>query len=147
MLRYMRSRLLQHLEFAGRNRIHQQPAAAAYQHRLRRGKEWSQSPELEPFHLIGYQIGTFPSNLAPRGDCFGAPNTNVDAQLAKNWYIKERLRIKFSMDFFDLFNHPNFNSGNLESIGFTSSSPVYCGGATAPTKGGGPYRTSLQRNQ
>jgi hypothetical protein len=90
------------------------------------------------FSLIGYQIGTFPSNLAPRGDCFGAPNTNVDAQLAKNWYIKERLRIKFSMDFFDLFNHPNFNSGNLESIGFTSGSPVFCGGATAPTKGGGP---------
>jgi hypothetical protein len=35
------------------------------------------------------------------------------------------------MDFFDLFNHPNFNSGNLENSGFTSSSPVFCGGATA----------------
>jgi hypothetical protein len=36
------------------------------------------------------------------------------------------------MDFFDLFNHPNFNSSNLEASGYTSSSPVYCGGATAP---------------
>ncbi len=88
---------------------------------------------LDPDHfsLIGYQIGTFPSNLAPRGSCYGAPNTNMDAQLAKNWMVKERLRIKFSMDFFNLFNHANFNSGNLESAGFTSSSPVYCGGATA----------------
>jgi hypothetical protein len=83
------------------------------------------------FTLIGYTIGTLPSNLAGRGTCYGAPNTNVDAQLAKNWTIKEKYRIKFSMDFFDLFNHPNFNSSNLESSGFTSSSPVYCGGATA----------------
>lgn len=84
------------------------------------------------FTLEGYTIGTIPSNLAPRGGggCFGAPNTNVDFQLAKNWYVKERFRIKFSMDFFDLFNHPNFNSSNLEGSGFTSSSPVYCGGAT-----------------
>jgi hypothetical protein len=92
---------------------------------------------LDPSHftLIGYPIGTFPANLAPRGSCFGAPNTNMDAQLAKNWYVKERLRIKFSMDFFNLFNHANFNSGNLEGAGFTSSNPVYCGGATAASPG------------
>jgi hypothetical protein len=62
----------------------------------------------------------------------------VDFQLAKNWYVKERLRIKFSMDFFNLFNHANFNSGNLEASGFTSSNGVYCGGATAPVPGAGP---------
>lgn len=85
------------------------------------------------FSLVGYAIGTFPSNMAPRGSCYGSPNTNVDFQLAKNWYIKEKYRIKFSMDFFDLFNHPNFNSSNLEGTGFGPSSPVYCGGATATT--------------
>jgi hypothetical protein len=88
--------------------------------------------------LQGYALGTFPSNLAPRGTCFGAPNTNVDAQLAKNWYIKEKYRIKFSMDFFDLFNHPNFNSANLESTGFTAASPLLCGGAQQAVPGGGP---------
>ena len=102
------------------------------------GRSGDQILSLNHFTLVGYQIGTFPSNLAPRGSCFGAPNTNMDAQLAKNWYVKERLRIKFSMDFFNLFNHANFNSGNLEGSGFTSSSPVFCGGATAPTAGGGP---------
>lgn len=84
------------------------------------------------FTLVGYALGTFPSNLAPRGSCYGAPNTNVDFQLAKNWYVKERYRIKFSMDFFDLFNHPNFNSSNLEGTGYSATSGLYCGGATPP---------------
>jgi hypothetical protein len=90
------------------------------------------------FTLANYALGTFPSNLAGRGTCTGAPNTNVDAQLAKNWMIKEKLRVKFAMDFFDLFNHPNFNSGNLEASGFTSSSPLLCGGANSPVPGQGP---------
>jgi len=82
------------------------------------------------FSLVGYTIGTFPTNLAPRGACYGAPNTNMDAQLAKNWYVKEKYRIKFSMDFFNIFNHPNFNTSNLESAGYGPTS-VYCGGASA----------------
>jgi hypothetical protein len=90
------------------------------------------------FTLVGYAIGTTPSNLAGRGICFGAPTTNLDMQLAKNWLVKERVRVKFSMDFFDILNHPNFNSNSLEGTGYTSSSPVYCGGATPPTPGGGP---------
>jgi len=90
------------------------------------------------FSLAGYALGTFPSNLARRGACFGAPNTNFDGQLAKNWVIKEKYRIKFSMDFFDLFNHPNFNSANLEGSGFTSGSPLLCGGAQQAVPGGGP---------
>jgi hypothetical protein len=39
------------------------------------------------------------------------------------------------MDFFNLFNHPNFNSSNLEGSGFTSSAPLLCGGATKPVPG------------
>ena len=49
------------------------------------------------------------------GSCFGAPTTNLDGQLAKNWQIKERYRVKFAMDFFDLLNHPNFNSNALKA--------------------------------
>jgi hypothetical protein len=83
------------------------------------------------FSLVGYTIGTFPKNLAARGICTGSPNTNLDGQLAKNWTVGEKLRVKFSMDFFDLFNHPNFNSSNLENTGFGASAGVYCGGATS----------------
>ncbi|MGC2161289.1 MAG: carboxypeptidase regulatory-like domain-containing protein [Silvibacterium sp.] len=94
--------------------------------------------DLNHFTLVGYPLGTFPSNMEHRGSCLGAPNTDMDGQLAKNWYIKEKYRLKFSMDFFNLFNHPNFNSGNLEGSNYTGGS-LYCGGATPATvPGGGP---------
>jgi hypothetical protein len=60
----------------------------------------------------------------------------MDAQLAKNWNVKEKYRIKFSIDLFNLFNHPNFNSSSLESTLYNPSE-VYCGGATPATVGGG----------
>jgi hypothetical protein len=47
-------------------------------------------------------------------------------QLAKNWRIKERYGIKFSFDFFNLLNHANFNSTNLEGAGYQPGS-VTCG--------------------
>jgi hypothetical protein len=47
-------------------------------------------------------------------------------QLAKNWTIKERFRLKFSLDFFNLFNHANFNAGNLETANFNATG-VLCG--------------------
>ena len=31
----------------------------------------------------------------------------------------ERYRVKFAMDFFDLLNHPNFNSNGLEGTDLT----------------------------
>jgi Carboxypeptidase regulatory-like domain len=99
------------------------------------GRSGDEVINVNHFTLVGYAIGTFPSNVESRGTCVGAPNTNVDAQLAKNWYIKEKYRIKFSMDFFNIFNHPNFNSANLNSGGATFNpvaGSVYCGGATAP---------------
>jgi hypothetical protein len=82
------------------------------------------------FTLVGYALGTFPTNMAHRGVCFGSPNTNADFQLAKNWNVAEKLRVKFSMDFFDLFNHPNFNSANLEGTGFgPAANAITCTGA------------------
>ncbi|HEU4983293.1 MAG TPA: hypothetical protein VFT88_11485, partial [Acidobacteriaceae bacterium] len=45
---------------------------------------------------------------------------------------KERYRVKFSMDFFNLFNHPNFNSANLEGSAYNPTAPVLCGDQTTP---------------
>ena len=74
------------------------------------------------FSLVGYVLGTAPANMEKRGSCFGAPTTNLDMH---NWLrtgqIKERYRVKFAMDFFDLFNHPNFNSNALEGTGYAPS--------------------------
>ena len=98
-------------------------------------RKGSQILNPDHFTLVGYALGTFPSNMEHRGACFGAPNTNMDGQLAKNWTVKEKYRIKFSIDLFNLFNHPNFNSVNLESADYNPSA-VYCGGATPATVGG-----------
>jgi len=82
------------------------------------------------FTLVGYQIGTV--GTARRGSCSGANARNIDMQLAKNWKIHERYNLKFSMDFFNLFNHANFKSGNLEGTGFSGN--VSCGSnACSPT--------------
>jgi hypothetical protein len=81
------------------------------------------------FTLVGYAIGTIPKNIASRGYCYGAPTTDWDFQLAKNWNVKERVRIKFAMDFFDILNHPNFNSSGLEGTGYSPAN-VACGNGT-----------------
>jgi hypothetical protein len=78
------------------------------------------------FTLVGYTLGTVPAGTEHRGSCFGAPTTDWDAQLAKNWQIKEKYRVKFSMDFFDFLNHPNFNSSSLEGTGYAPAD-ISCG--------------------
>ena len=52
-------------------------------------------------------------------------------QLAKNFNLGERVRMKFSMDFFNLFNHANFFGTNLEGTGYSASGLV-CGANTTP---------------
>jgi len=54
-------------------------------------------------------------------------------QLAKNWYIGERFRVKFSMDFFNILNHANFYGNTLEGSTF-SANQLQCGTtACSPT--------------
>ncbi len=83
------------------------------------------------FTLTGFQIGTIGD--APRGACQGPHYVNADFELSKSWQIKERFRLRFSMDFFNAFNHPNFDAqyiqgtGGLATQGVFSNSDVYCG--------------------
>ena len=82
------------------------------------------------FTLVGYQIGTV--GTARRGSCHGAPTRNFDMQLGKNWKFHDRYNVKFSMDFFNIFNHANFISTNLEGFGYSAN--VACGAnACSPT--------------
>jgi hypothetical protein len=101
------------------------------------GQKGSQILNANYFTLVGYTLGTAPASMEKHGSCFGAPTTNLDGQLAKNWQIKERYRVKFAMDFFDLFNHPNFNSSGLEGTGYAPAT-LTCGsaacGATNPSR-------------
>jgi hypothetical protein len=91
------------------------------------------------FTLVGYTLGTIPGNIEHRGYCYGAPTTDLDGQLAKNWQIKEKYRVKFAMDFFDFLNHPNFNTAGLEGTGWAPST-ITCG--SAPCSASNPVITS-----
>jgi hypothetical protein len=90
------------------------------------GQKENQILNASAFSLVGYTLGTVPTNMEHRGYCYGAPTTDWDGQLAKNWQIKEKYRVKFAMDFFDLLNHPNFNSNGLEGTGWAPAS-ISCG--------------------
>jgi hypothetical protein len=79
------------------------------------------------FTLIGYQLGTLPSNLEPRGYCPGPHLVNTDFSIDKNWKLSERFSMKFALDFFNLFNHSNFRGDVVQ--GYTPSQNVNCGPA------------------
>ncbi|MFZ0910261.1 MAG: carboxypeptidase regulatory-like domain-containing protein [Candidatus Acidiferrales bacterium] len=81
------------------------------------------------FTLTGYTIGTLPSDLEGRGDCFGPDLVNFDMQLAKNWTLREKFRIKLQFDFFNIFNHANF-SGNGLANNYSGNNLICGGGAT-----------------
>jgi len=76
------------------------------------------------FSLTGFVLGTIGD--AGRGICTGPTTRNFDVQIAKNWYFKERYRIKFAIDFFNMFNHANFKGSSLEGTGFSASNLI-CG--------------------
>jgi hypothetical protein len=80
--------------------------------------------------LIGYQIGSGPTSMEPRGYCHGPGYVNTDFSVDKNWRVwGERMRIQFRMDFFDLFNHPNFRGDQTNGMnGFSNTfQNVNCG--------------------
>jgi hypothetical protein len=96
------------------------------------------------FTFTGYAIGTIGNEH--RGYCHGANNRNVDLQLAKNWNFREHYRVKFSMDFFNIFNRANFPSNNLEGTGFSASN-LQCGAnACSPTNNVVTGQTPGQNN-
>jgi hypothetical protein len=82
--------------------------------------------------LIGYQIGTIPNNITGIGSCPGPGYVNTDFSVDKNWRVwGERLRIQFRFDFFNLFNHANFNGGASinGTQGGSIANSVTCGSA------------------
>jgi hypothetical protein len=99
------------------------------------------------FTLIGYSIGAVGNE--PRGFCQGPHFVNADLELSKNWQFKERFRLRFSVDFFNAFNHPNFDATWIQGTGsvigsgaFYNGSGVYCGAQNA----GGLYQPCSPTN-
>jgi hypothetical protein len=86
------------------------------------------------FTVIGMTLGALGN--APRGACEGPHYVNGDIGLYKNWHFKERFNLRFSMDFFNAFNHPNFDANSVQGVGnqagfFYNGGGVYCGSKNA----------------
>jgi hypothetical protein len=74
------------------------------------------------YTLNGLKLGTIGN--APVGDCAGPPTRTVDASLAKNVRLTERIRMQFRIDAFNLFNHPQYGNPGSTNIGFSAPNTV-----------------------
>lgn len=70
------------------------------------------------YTLNGFALGTI--GTAPIGDCSGPPTNTVDASLAKNIHLTERIQMQFRIDAFNLFNHPQFANPGATGINFSN---------------------------
>jgi len=82
------------------------------------------------FTLDHYALGSYPTSS--RGVCLGPGIAQTDFSVAKNFKATERVNIKFSLDFFNLFNKAQFRA---DSIGTTLSSGGTLCDAASPCAG------------
>lgn len=92
----------------------------------------------DAFTLVGFHLGSIGN--APRGACHGPHYVNGDIGVYKNWRFKERYGLRFSVDFFNAFNHSNFDATYIQGTGgnngsgtFYNGGGVYCGASTPVT--------------
>src|SRR5215475_11325912 len=63
------------------------------------------------YTLNGFQIGKIGNQGF--GVCLGPGNSDVDFSVRKTFKITERVKMQFSLDFFNLFNHPQYKSDSI----------------------------------
>jgi hypothetical protein len=83
------------------------------------------------FTVNGFQLGQIGN--AGVGICSGPPSRDVDMGVNKNFKLTERFRMQFRMEFFNLFNHPQYSGQdviNNASIAFNA--PVFGDASGAP---------------
>ncbi len=73
------------------------------------------------FTMNGFQIGKLGSSGF--GICTAPGNADVDFSLRKNFKITERIKMQFQLDFFNLFNHPQYRADSL-NLGLNFSAPA-----------------------
>ncbi len=90
----------------------------------------------DAFTLVGYHLGTYEPNTAPRGYCHGPKLINTDLSLDKNWRVHDRYTVQLRFDLFDLLNHANFRADQ----GTQTTNPfqtVNCGAVVGRNATGG----------
>ena len=81
------------------------------------GRQW-----LNPnaYTMNGFELGKIGSSGV--GICTGPGNSDVDSSLRKNFKLTERVRMQFQFDFFNLFNHPQYQASAL-NVGLNFTAP------------------------
>ncbi len=81
------------------------------------GRQW-----LNPnaYTMNGFALGQIGSSGV--GICSGPGNSDVDTSLRKNFKLTERVKMQFSFDFFNLFNHPQYQASAL-NMGLNFNAP------------------------
>jgi len=100
------------------------------------GRQWFNP---NAFTVNGIQIGQ--DGNAGVGICEGPGNSDVDLSLRKNFKITERLKMQFQMDFFNVFNHPQYSANAIGGNGllnFSFNTPP----ATPDNPASAPYADS-----
>ena len=88
------------------------------------------------FTVNGFQLGQIGNSGI--GICSGPPTRNVDFGVDKNFKVTERIKMQFRMEFFNLFNHPQYTAGNvIDNSTINFNAPVFGdangnGGARSP---------------
>ena len=76
------------------------------------------------FTASGFQLGTIGN--AGVGICSGPPSRDVDLGIDKNFKITERIKMQFRMEFFNLFNHPQYVAQNvIDNATLNFNKPVF----------------------
>jgi hypothetical protein len=72
------------------------------------GRQW-----LNPnaYTMNGFLLGKIGTSGV--GICSGPGNSDVDLSLRKNFKVTERVKMQFSFDFFNLFNHPQYQASAI----------------------------------
>ena len=63
------------------------------------------------YTMNGFQLGTI--GTSPVGVCYGPGTSTVDFAVDKNFKLTERLKMQFRMEFFNLFNHPQYSAQSI----------------------------------
>jgi len=81
------------------------------------GRNW-----LNPnaYTMNGFQIGKLGSS--GYGICTAPGSADVDFSLRKNFKLTERVKMQFQLDFFNLFNHPQYRTDSLD-LGLNFNAP------------------------
>jgi hypothetical protein len=94
------------------------------------GRQWFNP---NAFTMNGVQVGQ--NGNAPVGFCQGPGNNDVDLSLRKNFKITERVTMQFQLDFFNLFNHPQYSTAAFTNakggVNFSTNTPTRTVGVPA----------------